>query len=213
MKFFGKKKQLRIDKEFRNLQSPELKRGFLLAIVVILAIAFIIVSQAIYGLFVDYIKADTSLSTGILSVELEEDYPFDDLSVISDEGAQTNTKVFRLKSTGDVPVYTRVKIIPVVEIKDTVENDWVVINVDVNSIELDITAQDWTGETGGYYYYKNILSKDDVTKDVTVKLNGLSGYTEYEGQTVRITIKVIQESAQVANDLWKSIFGITDYPQ
>lgn len=184
------------------------KRGLIILAIVIFAITMVGVLQA---LSLDYIYADVNLNVGELSIELQENAPFDDLSSISETGADTDTKVFRANLAGDISGYVRARITPVVEYYDATDG-WVVINIDINNVVLNVTATDWV-YSDGYYYYKYILNKNEITTDVTVKIAEVKNLGMYVDEDLRITIKIGLEAAQTINDLWKTIFNINNYPQ
>jgi len=164
----------------------------------------------IYAFFSDAIVEQVDLEAGTLIVTLVEDEPFDGGTAIPPEGADTNEKVFQARSDGKTSAYVRVYLVPIVEYFDTTEDTWVVANVPDGDIELIIDAPDWI-ESAGYYYYKSILAPTDISSPFHVTANVSTSET-FESERVRVTIKVVLEAAQVSNDAWKDIFGISSLP-
>ena len=175
-----------------------------------LFIAALLTLGGIYALLSDRVTAETSIQAGTVLVRLDEDSPFDDLGSVNIEGAATNEKTFRAVSICTLDTYVRARIIPVVEKYDAEEECYVVIPIDINSVNLSITSPYWT-YSNGYYYYGKILEPDANSSDVEVVVSiGDSG--EYEDTNIRVTLRVELEAAQVRNDLWKKVFNIETWP-
>lgn len=198
-----------VKKKNRHFKIPVLLKRR--AAVAYLSIAAVLLVGGIYAFFSDRVSAETSLQAGTVLVKLEEDAPFNDLASISEEGADTNEKIFRAKSMCTLDTYVRARIIPVIEKYDEAEGRYVVIPVDVNDIALNISAPNWV-QSDGYYYYEEILKPEALSKDVQVTVESINNSENYQDTNVRITLRVELEAAQVRNDIWKQIFNIESLP-
>ena len=170
-----------------------------------------LVCGCMYAFFSDTIHAEVDMQAGTVLVKLDEKAPFNDLTSIPEEGANTNVKSFRAVSTCTIDTYVRARIIPTVEQYDEEEQCYVVIPIDVNDVNLSVNAPNWI-YSNGYYYYKNILVSEAKSDYVDVTVTGIQNAGVYENTDVRVTLRVELEAAQVRNDLWKQIFNIESLP-
>jgi len=176
-----------------------------------LAISFIIICGGLYAYFSDRAIAQADFQVGTVLVKLDEDAPFDDLGSIPEAGAETDEKTFRAISVCSIDTYVRARIIPIIEIYDDTEGCYVVIPIDVDDIQLSVSAPNWQ-ESGGYYYYKAILKPAATSSDITVTVTGIGNSGDFEDTDTRITLRVELEAATARNDSWKQTFNIQSLP-
>lgn len=191
--------------KFTNFMKTN-KRSLLIISSIILALVII---GAMYAYFSDIVNASPIISTGHVDVELQEDYPFN--TEVGEYGAAEKVKTFRAVSNSTIDCYVRAQIIPIIEYFDVGENAWFVANIPVSDIKLKQTAPDWA-EENSYYYYKYILRPDDVSTDFVVEIENVVIPDNLKTEKIRVTIKVILESAQAEFDAWMSIFDIEELP-
>ena len=176
-----------------------------------LTIAFFVICGGIYALLSDKAVAEPDIQAGTVLVKLEEDAPFNNLGAISEEGAETDEKTFRAISICTIDTYVRARIIPVIEKYDSEEECYVVIPIDINDVNLNVYAPDWT-YSNGYYYYNYILEAGTTSEDINVTVTSIGGDEDFQDIDVRVTLRVELEASQIRNDLWKQIFNIETLP-
>ena len=176
-----------------------IKKKFLLTCL-LLGMIFKLITINGFMLFTDSLPKDITPISGTVSISLVDEV-IDELN---------NTKSFKLESNGNLPTYVRIKLIPTVEYFDTSEGDWVIPDIPLSDISLNVDAQDWILDEG-YYYYKNILLEGDKTTDIILSCSAIIP-TDLFNEVTRINVKSILESCQTRNDLWKDRFNIDSLP-
>ena len=177
-----------------------IKKKFLL-IFLLSCLIFVLITTKGFMLFTDSLQKGMPSISGTISISIVDE-------VID---AINNIKSFKIQSNGNLPLYIRIKLIPTCEYFDTSEDDWVISNIPLSDISLNVDAQDWILDEG-YYYYKNILFEDDKTTDIVISCNVTVTTTLLSDKDVRIVVKIIPESSQIRNDVWKDKFNIDTLP-
>lgn len=161
-------------------------------------------------------KADTSVTTGIVNVDLKETFPEAD-----EFGAPMDSvKTIWGENTGTQKAYVRVKLFPVVEVYDDIYETWNTYGaVSTSFIKYDLNLNDsWIyDETTDYYYYKEILDPSTSTQQMIVENLRIEApniiQSKYiDGYTLRINLLVQLESCQASNELYKLNWGIDSLP-
>lgn len=123
---------------------------------------------------------------------------FEDLENVE---ATTYDKNVQVQSLGTKRTYVRVRLVP----------EWSDPSLPVSNATLNLNLVDWTTkQSDGYYYYKKILIKDEIT---SLLLNSVTFTTlgpEYSGAT--FTLKVVAEGVQITHEAWKDVWGISGLP-
>jgi len=207
--FSNKEKAAKKDSEHKKKKTIILLQARSAIVYLIIAIALSV--GIIYALFSDMAHAEANIQAGTLLVKLVEDAPFNNLAAIPEEGTPLLVKTFWAESESNVNMYVRSKIIPVIEAYDEEEECYVVINIDIKDVILDVQQTNWV-HSNGYYYYNQILEPEQATSHISVTFVGFSDQNDYEDMNVRVTLRVELEAAQVQNDLWKGIFNIETLP-
>ena len=171
-------------------------------ILILLLFSVIIIFITTEGIMIlsDFIQYDISQVSGTVTISLVDE-------VIDTE---SNSKSFKVQSNGNLPIYVRAKLIPIVEYFDTIEDDWVITNIPQSDILFDVKALDWIFDEG-YYYYNSILYESDKTTFINMSCN-VTKPTFIGSEDIRIIVKTILESSQIRNDIWKDRFNITSLP-
>lgn len=120
---------------------------------------------------------------GIVEVEVISDGP-DNISI---------------ENIGRSDCYIRVRLIP----------QWSDQSLSVSNLNININDADWT-EMEGFYYYKYSLESNGKTTNLINNLDIGELTPEYEGET--LTIKVVAEGVQSANEAWREVWSIDSLP-
>jgi len=104
-----------------------------------------------------------------------------------------------VRNIGTCETYIRVLLVP----------QWSDHSLSVSNVDIDINTSDWT-EEAGYYYYRNALGANEKTTNIVshISIDGLT--PEYEGEN--LTLKIVAEGVQSANEAWKEVWGIDSLP-
>jgi hypothetical protein len=153
--------------------------------------------------------------TGIVQVQLNEDFP-----VTDENGAPLDTlKTFSGENTGNKMTYVRARIFASPEYHfigtDASNNsvdEWRPIALPISDFTITTTSPDWIDGGDGYLYYRKILNPTDLTTATTVTLEVNDTSALPAGMDVRLNVRVTLEAAQATHDAWKTVFGITDLP-
>lgn len=199
-----------------------MKKKTLITICSSVAILALATTATFFAIFKDGQKAETTLSTGVIDVELIETFEGDnggteDGTNPSGEGLTGATKIITGKNIGTQPAYVRVKIFPQLEQYFKTEKVWDVFGgVPTNFVKYDIDNTDWT-EKDGYFYYNKILPVGETTSPITITnlvLDSPSIYDEIikKNEPLRTNMLVEMEASQSSNDLYKLNWNIDALP-
>lgn len=109
-------------------------------------------------------------------------------------------KNIKVVSHGTKRTYVRVRLVP----------EWSEPSLPISNVQLNMASNnDWI-YSDGYYYFKYYLTENQETSLLLDGITLTSLGPEYEGET--LTIKVVAEGAQITNEAWKDIWGITSLP-
>lgn len=125
----------------------------------------------------------------------------------------TTNKDVSVKSLGSKQTYVRVSLTP--EWGEIVEGAFVPSTDPVlatSNVQLNLADNGYWIESEGWYYYKNIMEKDEETSLLldSVTLLGSATGNEYQGKTLRINVKA--EAVQASNNAYVDVWGLTTLP-
>lgn len=197
-----------------------------ITVIIILSILVVVIAAlgTAWALFSDKEEDNSQIQIGNINVDLLEDWPKPGESVNSDNpdetydefGIRKYEKSVQGHSTGDIPAYVRIRCIPIVQYyrveDESKTGNWITASIEQEDIVLHIEGEKWVRD-GDYYYYKEILNKDEKTGVLNIdwQLSELpSTIQEYD---IRTDVKVILEYAQTTNDVWKEVFQINELPE
>ncbi len=127
--------------------------------------------------------SSTDLEMGVVRVEVIENDP-DSIGVVN---------------AGTSDCYLRVLLIP----------QWSDRSLSVSNVEIDINDTYWI-EKEGYFYYKESLGVGETTANLIENIDFAELTPEYEG--AELTLKVVAEGVQSANEAWKEVWSIDSLP-
>ncbi|WP_409227691.1 hypothetical protein [Gudongella sp. SC589] len=104
-----------------------------------------------------------------------------------------------IKNLGKSDCYIRVRLIP----------QWSDQSLSVSNLDMDINDSDWT-EMEGFHYYKDSLEVNGITTNIIKSVDIGELTPEYEGES--LSIKVVAEGVQSANEAWKEVWSIDSLP-
>jgi len=153
--------------------------------------------------------------TGIVQVQLREDFP-----VTDDLGASIETtKTFSGENTGTVMAYVRARVFPSPEYhfigvdgSGASIDEWRALALPISAFTITTTSPAWVDGGDGFLYYSKILDPGAVSTNVTVTLVVNDPSQLPAGLDIRLNVRVTLESAQVTNDAYKTVFGIPSLP-
>lgn len=170
---------------------------FLAAAVICLSIA----ATGTLAYFSHEYRQTNVITTGKVEIELNEwtyndegeKVPFENLDGVM-PGTDV-TKIPEVENTGNSDAWVRVKV----EKKILLGGKEELPPEEVEKlISLDINTTDWTYQDG-YYYYNSKLGKDETTAPVFTKVS-LSKDMDNRFKNATITVDVIAQAVQVANN-------------
>lgn len=201
----------------------------------------VVASASFFAIFASRQKAENSINTGIINVELQEEFkpgggseppvdPSDPNSPAKDPddpdappykgtGAENAVKIIKGYNSGTQPAYVRVRLFPVVEtmVSDS-PIEWNVHGgIPANRVEYDLDDTGWIySADDDYYYYSKILQPGETTPEMTVSNLGVdlneAEQVLYGEDTLRVNMLVTLESSQASNGLWRQNWGIEALP-
>lgn len=186
----------------------------------VLLLIFIILIPIGYALFSDKDTDQLEYRVGKVVVELREDQDWEN---VPETGIEKSTKVVKgYAPTDSKPAYVRIKGVPVVQYRETVEptepggqstTRWVTVPVPKENIALIFNGGDTWVQSGEYWYYTQQLTAGNYTSDLNIRWNFLELPSEIaDKQNIRADIRVVLEYAQAENDVWKDVFQIEELP-
>jgi len=186
-----------------------------LTLIIIIAVVFCLSSVAAYAYFAVTAEGSADAKTGLVQVQLNEDFPQTD-----EYGAPIDTvKTFFGANTGNKMAYARAQIFAAPEYRysgtgpsGSTVDEWRPLAVPVSDFPLTITSPDWIDGGDGYLYYSKILNPGDDTTNVTVEVQTPNSSKLPDNTDIRLNVRVVLESAQVTNGAYKTVFGIADLP-
>ena len=168
-------------------------------------------------------KTETSVTTGVVNVELIESFPdggsSDEIDP-SNPGVDDATKVITGENTGTQPAYVRVKVFPQIEEYDA-RNGYKLCGVPTSYATYTESKDGWIDGNDGYYYYAKILQPGETTSPITISdvnidiPSNLVDIEPYEGainRGMRLNMVVELESTQASNELYKLNWNLTSLP-
>lgn len=186
----------------------------------VLLLIFIILIPIGYALFSDKDTDQLEYRVGKVVVELREDQDWEN---VPETGIEKSTKVVKgYAPTDSKPAYVRIKGVPVVQYRETVEptepggqatTRWVTVPVPKENIALIFNGGDTWVQSGEYWYYTQQLTAGNYTSDLNIRWNFLELPSEIaDKQNIRADIRVVLEYAQAENNVWKDVFQISELP-
>lgn len=164
-----------------------------------LVVVFAIVAGGTFAWFTSTAKPVTNtFKTGTVAVEVNEN-GFENID--NWNPGDTTNKDVTVISKGSKKTYVRVKLTKMWT--NELPND---------NVELVLANNnDWV-YSDGWYYYKNILTKDQETSKLldAVKLIGPVTNNEYQGQTLSVNVET--EAVQATHEAYKDVWGLTSLP-
>lgn len=146
---------------------------------------------------------ENTFTAGTVEIEVNE-HGFED--IVNWNPGDTTTKEVSVVSNGSKKTYVRVSLTPV----------WVVGEYEEalpnSNVVLNWNNQDWVLHDNGWYYYKNILNKDDETSLLleSVTLKGAETGNEYQGKALTVTVKA--EAVQASHEAYKDVWNLEVLP-
>lgn len=186
----------------------------------VLLLIFIILIPIGYALFSDKDTDQLEYRVGKVVVELREDQDWEN---VPETGIEKSTKVVKgYAPTDSKPAYVRIKGVPVVQYRETLEptepggqatTRWVTVPVPKENIALIFNGGDTWVQSGEYWYYTQQLTAGNYTSDLNIRWNFLELPSEIaDKQNIRADIRVVLEYAQAENNVWKDVFQIEELP-
>jgi len=212
------------------------QRKIIIAVCSLAVVLAVVASASFFAFFANRQKAETSITTGKIQVDLIEtfpeeftddpDNPDDDYNEPDDKGAPVGTtKNIKGHNSGTQPAYVRVRIFPIVETLPEGSSEWVVhggipvdcIKYDQNELKTNPSTNMWIyNESDDYWYYKAILQPGEDTSNILIENLHveLPEYlqVQYGGDELRINMLVTLESCQSSNGLYRQNWNIENLP-
>lgn len=197
------------------------KKKILIAAGSSLAVLAAIATATFFAIFQSGQKTETSLTTGVINVELVETFKGSngDESEGTDpnsEGLEDATKVITGVNTGTQPAYVRVKIFPQVESQNDF-GDWIVDGaIATNYVVYNQENDGWVYGGDGYWYYTKKLPAGETTSAITItdlrlEMPDVIAQLNQE-KILRVNMLVELEATQASNELYKINWGIDKLP-
>lgn len=197
------------------------KKKILIAAGSSLAVLAAIATATFFAIFQSGQKTETSLTTGVINVELVETFKGSngDESEGTDpnsEGLEDATKVITGVNTGTQPAYVRVKIFPQVESQNDF-GDWIVDGaIATNYVVYNQENDGWVDGGDGYWYYTKKLPAGETTSAITItdlrlEMPDVIAQLNQE-KILRVNMLVELEATQASNELYKINWGIDKLP-
>lgn len=182
-----------------------MKKSLLVGMLVFSLAALLVVGGTM-AWFTDNAKVTNLFTAGTVEIQVNE-YDFED--IVDWNPGDTTDKDVSVISNGSKQTYVRVALTPV-----WYDGEEVADGVDAENVEL-ILAEGWEDnwvESEGWYYYKEILDKDDETELLLdeVYLKGEDTGNEYQGLTLRIEVEA--DAVQASNGAFKGAWGLVELP-
>ena len=165
-------------------------------ILALMVICLTLISNKTLAYFTSKAQVHNVITTGNIEIELKEwaddekTKPFENLANVMP--GQKVTKIVEIKNISNADVWVRASINK--KIKREKNNDG-----NTELIEIDINDNDWIKQDDGYYYYKEVLKPNEVTKPLFTKVN-ISGDMDNDYKNANINIDVIGYAVQSANN-------------
>lgn len=169
-------------------------RKKIVAVSTIILIA--LMTTMVFAWFISTESVANKFKMGTINVEVLEP-GFENLTDIKVKNYPKNVQV---ASRGTKKTYVRVRLIP----------EWSDPSLPVSNVQLNLAANsDWVYYEG-YYYYTNYLTQNEITSLLLESVTFTELGPEYEGAV--FTLKVVAEGAQITNNAWMDIWGISKLP-
>lgn len=186
----------------------------------VLLLIFVILIPIGYALFSDRDSDQLGYRVGKVEVQLREESQWEN---VPETGIERTTKTVKGYAPVDTkPAYVRIKAVPVVQYRETVEptepggestTRWITVPVERSNIALIFDGGNSWVQSGEYWYYTSQLTAGQYTSDLGIRWNFLELPSEIaDKQNIRADIRVVLEYAQAENDVWKSVFQINQLP-
>ena len=167
-------------------------------------------------------KTETSVTTGVVNVELIESFPdggsSDEIDP-SNPGVDDATKVITGENTGTQPAYVRVKVFPQIEKYE--RGNYKLCGVPTSYATYTEEKEGWMDGNDGYYYYAKILQPGETTSPITISdvsidipsnLVDIEPYEDAIAKGMRLNMVVELESTQASNELYKLNWNLESLP-
>jgi len=182
-----------------------MKKSLLVGMLVFSLAALLVVGGTM-AWFTDNATVTNLFTAGTVEIQVNE-YDFED--IVDWNPGDTTDKDVSVISNGSKQTYVRVMLTPV-----WYDGENEADGVNAENVEL-ILAEDWGDnwvESEGWYYYKEILEKDDETELLldAVYLKGEDTGNEYQGLTLRIEVEA--DAVQASNGAFKDAWGLDELP-
>lgn len=185
-----------------------------IVLIPVITFAVCLCAVSAYAYFTTTAKQSANAQTGMVQVNLDEDFPPTDGA-----GAELSTvKTFSGTSTGNKMTYVRAHIFAAPEYlyfdphDSNAPGQWRPLSIPVSAFTITTSAPDWTWGADGYLYYKQILHLGDMTTEATVTVQVSDPSYLPANTDIRLNVRVVLESAQATNNAWKVLFNIASLP-
>ncbi|MDD4570682.1 MAG: BsaA family SipW-dependent biofilm matrix protein, partial [Tepidanaerobacteraceae bacterium] len=154
-----------------------MKKTLLIGLLVFSLVALLVVGGTM-AWFTDVKEAVNTFTAGTVTIEVNE-YGFED--IINWNPGDTTDKDVSVISTGSKDTYVRVRLTPVWG--EIVEGGFASNNLSVDNVTLNIADNGKWLESDGWYYYCEIMEKDNETELLldSVTLAGFGTSNDYQG--------------------------------
>jgi hypothetical protein len=197
------------------------KKKLIIAIVASLAVIAALATATFFAIFKDDQRAETSLQTGKIDVQLIESFKGsngeeEEGTDPDGYGLENATKIITGENTGTQPAYVRVKIFPQIESCDA-DGAWSIFGgIPTNYVTYDQDDTDWVDGGDGYYYYTKILPVGETTSPITITNLSIDApdliMSNYTKETLRVNMLVKMEATEASNELYKLNWSIDSLP-
>lgn len=175
-----------------------MKRKWMIPVLTSIFAASLIVGITV-AYFNDSAAVSPDITAGTVVIELRETFnPPSNWQV----GDITSKQIF-IDNNGNKRAYVRVRVSGVWQLddKDTA--------LDINNVQVTNSSSDWI-ESGGYYYYKHVLSKGASTTALNLSVKLLSMDDKYKNHT--FMLKAYSQAVQASNGAYKDVWGLSSLP-
>lgn len=166
----------------------------------------LVLTIALAGATMAWFSASTDpitnkFGTGTVKVELKDmlgDVVFPEDGMANVNPGDTFDKEVWAINTGSLDSYIRIQLLP----------EWTIAGLSTEVVTLGLNGTDWVAGAGNWYYYKNIVSKDEVTSKLLdgVTFSGAGITNEFQEATFRIIVKA--EAVQASNYAFVDTWGL-----
>lgn len=173
-----------------------MKKSLIMALATIAVVALLVVGGTM-AWFTDAKTVTNVFTAGSVSIAINEEFE----SVTDWVPGDTEDKVVEFKSLGESKTYLRVQLVP------TWNGNQANTNITFNLSN----STNWV-KSGDWYYYTQVLNKNDVTDVLleSVTISGANTDNTYQGAVLDVVVTA--EAVQAENDAYQEAWGLTELP-